>query len=88
MIDESARDSSAVRATYFIDPDGVIRAITHYPMSVGRSVEEMLRTVAALQATHSGERVAPEGWQPGQPLLLMPPSENIDGDDWFCRRAP
>jgi peroxiredoxin (alkyl hydroperoxide reductase subunit C) len=87
MIDDSARDSSAVRATYFIDPEGVIRAITHYPMSVGRSVEEMLRMVAALQAAHGGERLTPEGWQPGQPLL-MPPSENANAADWFCRRAP
>src|SRR5690606_13332701 len=33
MIGEDARDSAGVRATYFIDPDGVIRANTHYPMN-------------------------------------------------------
>ncbi len=87
MLADDARDSSAVRATYFIDPEGVIRAITHYPMTVGRSVEEMLRMVAALQAVQSGERLAPEGWQPGQPLL-MPASTDADGNDWFCRKAP
>ena len=87
MIAEDARDSSGVRATYFIDPDGVIRAITHYPMNVGRSVDEMLRTLAALQAVHDGERLAPEGWQPGEPLLL-PPADDTESDDWFCRRAP
>ncbi len=87
MIGEAARDSSAVRATYFIDPDGVIRAITHYPMTVGRSVEELVRTMAALQVAQGGDRLAPEGWQPGQPLLL-PATPDTDGDDWFCRRAP
>lgn len=87
MIGEDARDSAGVRATYFIDPDGVIRAITHYPMNVGRSVDEMLRMLAALQAAHSGDRLAPEGWRAGEPLLL-PSSEDTDGDDWFCRSAP
>ncbi|MFC3216525.1 MULTISPECIES: peroxiredoxin [Sphingomonadaceae] len=87
MIGEAAQDSSGVRATYFIDPDGVIRAITHYPMNVGRSVDEMLRMLAALQAAHAGDRLAPEGWRAGEPLLL-PPSEETDSGDWFCRSAP
>jgi peroxiredoxin (alkyl hydroperoxide reductase subunit C) len=51
MIDEGATSSAGVRATYFIDPEGVIRAITHYPLTIGRSVNEILRIVAALQAT-------------------------------------
>jgi hypothetical protein len=31
MIDEGATNSGGVRATYFIDPEGIIRAITHFP---------------------------------------------------------
>ncbi len=45
MIDESAENSAGVRATYFIDPNGIIRAMTHYPLTIGRSVDEMVRTV-------------------------------------------
>lgn len=86
MLDEAARDSSGLRATYFIDPDGIIRAIIHYPMTVGRSVEEMLRLLAALQAAQGGDRLVPEGWQPGEPLLLLP-AEDGGAADWFCRRA-
>src|SRR3546814_18325219 len=56
MIDASAQDSSAVRATYFIDPQGVVRAINIYPHTVGRSVDEILRTLAALQRTDAGSR--------------------------------
>jgi peroxiredoxin (alkyl hydroperoxide reductase subunit C) len=87
MLDEAARDSSTVRSTFFIDPDGIIRAITHYPMAVGRSVAEMARMVAALQAAHDGKRLTPEGWQPGAPMLFAPLTE-ADGPDWFCRTAP
>jgi peroxiredoxin (alkyl hydroperoxide reductase subunit C) len=90
MIDDAAADSAAVRSTYFIDPDGIIRAITTYPHNVGRSVSEMLRLLHALQATQGGAGLAPEGWQPGDKLLALPiiNSAEISGDDdWFCHLA-
>jgi peroxiredoxin (alkyl hydroperoxide reductase subunit C) len=90
MIDDAAADSAAVRSTYFIDPDGIIRAITTYPHNVGRSVSEMLRLLRALQATQCGTGLAPEGWQPGDKLLALPiiNSAEISGDDdWFCHLA-
>ena len=61
MIDETSQDSAAIRSTYFIDPDGVIRAITTYPHNVGRSVDEMLRMVAALQCAAGDTVLTPEG---------------------------
>jgi peroxiredoxin 2/4 len=72
MLDEAAQDSAAVRASYFIDPNGIIRALTWYPLNVGRSVDEMIRIVAALQRTASNEVMTPEGWRPGGELLLPP----------------
>ena len=90
MIDDAAADSAAVRSTYFIDPDGIIRAITTYPHNVGRPVSEMLRLLYALQATQGGAGLAPEGWQPGDKLLAMPiinSAEISGGDDWFCHLA-
>ena len=86
MITEDATNSSGLRASYFIDPEGVIRAITHYPLTIGRSVDEMVRMVAALQATHSGERLAPADWEPRQPLLLPADEKAQSTPDWFCRR--
>jgi peroxiredoxin (alkyl hydroperoxide reductase subunit C) len=88
MILPDAADSSAVRATFFIDPEGVIRAMTWYPLNVGRSVDEMLRMVAALQRTAGDDVLAPEGWRPGDDLLLTPPQDQqavLTGDDahWF-----
>lgn len=86
MIDIAAQDSAAVRATYFIDPEGVVRAINVYPHTVGRSVDEILRTLTALQRTDDGSVLAPEGWRPGNPLLAPAPERMIEGDDlaWFC----
>lgn len=88
MIEPDADDSSSVRGTYFIDPDGVIRAMTWYPLNVGRSVDEMLRMVAALKRTSRDDVLAPEGWRPGHDVLVTPPQDQhavLAGDDehWF-----
>jgi len=94
MIDASSQDSATIRSTYFIDPEGVIRAITTYPHNVGRSVDEMLRMVAALQRADGDDVLTPEGWHPGDDVLLPPAVqlENISGNagidaDWFCKRS-
>lgn len=85
MIDDDATDSMAMRSTFFIDPRGIIRATTAYPHNVGRSVDEMLRLLAALQRVDGAAALTPEGWTPGQPVLL-PVAEAPDASpDWFCR---
>lgn len=90
MIDDSAQSSVAMRSTFFIDPAGVVRAITTYPHNVGRSVAEMLRLLAALQRADDGSVMTPEGWQPGDDLLQAPDPAGIPDElaaDWFCRKV-
>jgi peroxiredoxin 2/4 len=55
----------ANRATFIANPEGIIESITINSSNVGRSTEETLRTLQALQA---GGLTAC-GWQPGQDLL-------------------
>jgi peroxiredoxin (alkyl hydroperoxide reductase subunit C) len=88
MIDAEATDSSTVRATYFIDPNGVIQATNWYPMQVGRCVDEMLRTVQALQRTTDGSVLTPACWRPGDDVLLPPALPSDDSPDWFHRLRP
>lgn len=88
MIDETSADAMAMRSAYFIDPEGVVRAITCYPHSVGRSADEMLRMISALKAVDGGEGFTPEGWRPGDRLLDLPPQASASvakRPDWFCR---
>ena len=72
MIHPSARDSATVRATFVIDPDGIIRAQTWYPMTTGRSVDEILRLVEALRLTDAEAVSTPEGWRPGDDVIEVP----------------
>jgi len=91
MTAPDAADSASVRATFFIDPKGVIRAITWYPMTNGRSVEEMLRLLAALQETDRTGASTPEGWRPGAatvepaPLTLEDARARAAGGPWFLK---
>ena len=93
MIHPGASDTSAVRATFLIDPEGVIRAMVYYPMSNGRSVDEFVRLLTALQTSDANKVATPENWQPGEPVIVPPPataeaakaraSEGYDYTDWY-----
>ena len=93
MVAPGDSDSGAVRSTFFIDPEGVIRAMTCYPANVGRSTPEMLRMLDALQAVDKDASLAPANWQPGEALLGQPQADldNVfaaEGEaDWFLGKA-
>ena len=93
MIADAADDAGTMRSTFFIDPAGIIRAITCYPATVGRSVDEILRVIAALQRVDAEDILTPEGWQPGEAVLLPPEIHQdamlaSEGDaTWFHRIA-
>lgn len=73
MVQPGASDTSAVRATFVIDPGSLVRAMVCYPMSNGRSVAEILRLVTALQTSDREKVATQEGWQPGQHVIVPPP---------------
>lgn len=94
MVAPDATDASAVRTTFFIDRAGVLQASTCYPATVGRSVDEMLRLLAALQRVEGGDVLAPAGWTPGDDLLAAPPHSAAEvlaadpGSSWFYTARP
>ena len=55
----------AMRATYIVDPQGVIRFVSVTDLDVGRNVDEVLRVLDALQT----DELCPCNWQKGQPTL-------------------
>jgi alkyl hydroperoxide reductase subunit AhpC len=57
----------ALRVTYVIDPDGIIRSVSAYDLSVGRNVGEVLRTLDALQS----DELCPCNWQKGEDTIKV-----------------
>jgi lipoyl-dependent peroxiredoxin subunit C len=55
----------ALRATYIVDPEGVIRWVTVNDLSVGRNVDETLRVLDALQT----DELCPCNWKKGEKTL-------------------
>lgn len=55
----------ALRGTFIIDPDGIVRYALYHDNGVGRSVDETVRVLSALQ---TGE-LCPMEWKPGQKTL-------------------
>lgn len=55
----------ALRGTFIIDPEGVLRYALYHDLGIGRSVDELLRVLHALQ---TGE-LCPASWKPGQKTL-------------------
>lgn len=102
MIHHGASDMATVRAVFVIDPKKTIRALVYYPMQCGRSIDEILRVVDALQTVDKAGNVAtPEGWRPGDKVILPPPkttaeaetrvaehASNPDAKDWFYVKRP
>ena len=60
MIHEAAADTSAVRATFIIDPEGVLRAMVYYPMSNGRQIDEFVRLLKSMQTSDANACATPE----------------------------
>jgi lipoyl-dependent peroxiredoxin subunit C len=54
-----------LRATYIVDPDGVVRWVSVNDLSVGRNVKEVLRTLDALQT----DELCPCNWEKGKETL-------------------
>ena len=93
MIQPGASDTSAVRATFIIDDKGILRAMVYYPMTNGRSIPEFVRLVNALQTSDANKVATPEGWQPGDTVIVPPPTtteeaerradEGFEYTDWY-----
>ena len=86
MLDAAAGSSATVRGLFVIDPEGVVRMSCFYPMSTGRSVAEILRTVKALQLSDSHDVATPEGWEPGGEIIDFADMIREDGlgiSDWL-----
>ncbi len=98
MIQPEESKTEAVRAVFFIDPDGIIRTLLYYPLSLGRSFDELYRILIGLQTADEFGVATPADWQPGDDVIVPPAGtseeaeermndDSITCDDWFfCKK--
>lgn len=90
------KGSETTRAVFIIDPDGIIRIIFFYPQEIGRNIEEIIRSLRALQINTKFKVAVPANW-PNNELIgkrvIIPPAKSeeeakhrlqqYEGYDWW-----
>jgi peroxiredoxin (alkyl hydroperoxide reductase subunit C) len=79
-----------------MDPIGKVRLIMYYPLNVGRNMEEIKRTLLALQVSDEYKVAMPLNWQPGDKVIVPAPktiealaerkSSNLEMVDWYLAK--
>jgi alkyl hydroperoxide reductase subunit AhpC len=77
-------DGMALRGSYLIDPNGVIRHQTVNDLPVGRSVDEALRLISAFQYTDEHGEVCPADWTQGDDTIKPEPEGS---KEYFRKQA-
>lgn len=93
MLQPGASDTKAVRAVFYIDPKGKIRALVYYPLSSGRNFDEIKRLLVAMQTADAHGVATPADWRPGDDVIIPPPGscgtakQRVDeaGRDYQCQ---
>lgn len=62
-----------VRGVFFIDPNGILRFAMYYPIPFGRNLDEILRSLKALQTVDKYGVACPVNWTPGQEVIVPAP---------------
>jgi peroxiredoxin (alkyl hydroperoxide reductase subunit C) len=100
MIQPGESKTQAVRAVFFIDPKGMIRAIIYYPLSLGRNFDEIYRALIAMQTSDAFSVATPADWNPGDDVIISPAGscgvaeermtskDELKCEDWFFCTKP
>lgn len=70
MLQPGESTTKAVRAVFFIDPKGIIRAVIYYPLSLGRNFDELKRVIIGLQTADAFGVALPADWRPGDDVIV------------------
>ncbi len=99
MIMPEESKTETVRTVFVIDDKQVIRAISYYPLSAGRNMDEILRLIQSLQTSDRHGVATPANWRPGDKVIVPPPGtqeaaaervndNNVECVDWYlCKKT-
>ncbi|WP_290791620.1 peroxiredoxin [Flavihumibacter sp. UBA7668] len=96
MLQPGESETAAVRAVFIIDPEGKVRLIMYYPLNIGRNMEEIKRTLLALQTSDTNKCAMPLNWQPGDKVIVPAPktveallerkNSKLEMVDWYLAK--
>jgi peroxiredoxin 2/4 len=95
------KGTNTVRAVFVGDPEGKVRLVLYYPQEIGRNMDEIVRSVRALQLSDRQNVAIPADWPKNSLIgdrVIVPPAKDMATaekrpkehecyDWWFCHRA-
>lgn len=78
MIHPQADPKATVRTVFLIDPNKKVRLTLTYPANAGRSVDEILRVIDAIQLAEGHKIATPVDWHPGDDVVIAPSISDAD----------
>ncbi|KAL3268736.1 hypothetical protein HHI36_007838 [Cryptolaemus montrouzieri] len=67
------KEGIALRGTFIIDPNGILRQMTVNDLPIGRSIDEALRIIEAIKFNEEHGEVCPANWQKGGKTIKPDP---------------
>jgi peroxiredoxin (alkyl hydroperoxide reductase subunit C) len=97
MLQPGESETAAVRAVFIMDPEGKVRLIMYYPLNVGRNMDEIKRSLLALQTSDEHKVAMPLNWQPGDKVIVGAPKtiealaarkadKELEQIDWYLAK--
>ena len=94
------KGTNTVRAVFLIDPKGLIRLVLYYPQEIGRNMDEIVRSLKALQTADKHKVACPANWPDNELIgsrVIIPPATDVETakkrkeeyecyDWWFCHK--
>ena len=70
MLHEPVSSKRDIRGVFIIDSKNIVRSVNFYPMEVGRNMNEIVRTIEALQTTEQAKVLTPANWEKGGDVMV------------------
>lgn len=94
------KGTNTVRAVFIVDPKGTVRLVLYYPQEIGRNIDEIVRSVKALQTSDENNVATPADWPENKLIedrvIIPPASTEKDAEErrkdsdcydwWFCHK--
>lgn len=84
LIGPQNETTAGSRVCCFISPEQRIEALIHYPMQIGRSIDEIIRVFHALQEARRHGCTCPANWQPGDETMVYPDGDVSSYSSWLA----
>lgn len=88
MLHPNSSETKDIRGVFIIDPDNKIQAMFFYPATVGRNLDEIKRTLIALQTHDRHNVLTPANWKPGDEVLIPSPATAREAEKLRSKNDP